>query len=106
MIEGYKERLAGFMEEWEQIIRKNYIKSFGNDELFKGLETNTRGRKYTKIISDGSVCAFVDMSTGDIYKPAGWQAPAKHVRGNIFSKEGGKEALSLGSFIYSVRYLR
>ncbi|SVE35764.1 uncharacterized protein METZ01_LOCUS488618, partial [marine metagenome] len=28
----------------------------------------------------GSVTAFVDRSTGEVYKPASWRAPAKHVR--------------------------
>ena len=51
------------------------------------------GRKYIKIIQqdydtfqdrneyrDGSVHAFVDRNTGEVYKPAGWKSPAKHVR--------------------------
>ena len=29
---------------------------------------------------DGSVHAFVDKKTGDVYKPASWNKPAKHVR--------------------------
>ena len=29
---------------------------------------------------EGSVHAFVDKKTGQVYKPASWQAPAKHVR--------------------------
>ena len=50
-------------------------------------------QKYLKIIQqefdtfqdrnewrDGSVHAFIDKQTGEIYKPAGWKAPAKHVR--------------------------
>ena len=28
----------------------------------------------------GSVTAFIDRSTGEVYKPASWRAPAKHVR--------------------------
>ena len=51
------------------------------------------GRKYIKIIQqdydtfqdrneyrDGSVHAFVDRNTGEVYKPASWKSPAKHVR--------------------------
>ena len=51
------------------------------------------GRKYYKIIQqnydtfqnrneyrDGSVHAFVDKNTGEVYMPASWRAPAKHVR--------------------------
>ena len=50
------------------------------------------GRKYIKIIQqdydtfqdrneyrDGSVHAFVDKETGQVYKPASWKSPAKHV---------------------------
>ena len=50
-----------------------------------------KGRKYNKIVQrefderegkfrDGSVHAFVDKYTGEVYKPAGWANPAKHVR--------------------------
>ena len=54
-----------------------------------------KGRKYLKIINqqyddmgayatyqyrDGSVHAFIDRETGDVYKPASWNKPAKHVR--------------------------
>ena len=51
------------------------------------------GRKYIKIIQqdydtfrdrneyrDGSVHAFIDRNTGEVYKPASWKSPAKHVR--------------------------
>ena len=36
--------------------------------------------KYYGQYRDGSVHAFVDKKTGQVYKPASWQAPAKHVR--------------------------
>ena len=50
-----------------------------------------KGRKYYKVcmrtkqvnrqFDDSiSVHAFVDKSTGEVYKPAGWKSPAKHVR--------------------------
>ena len=29
---------------------------------------------------EGSVTAFIDKNTGEVYKPASWRAPAKHVR--------------------------
>ena len=28
----------------------------------------------------GSVTAYIDKNTGEVYKPASWKAPAKHVR--------------------------
>ena len=43
------------------------------------------GRKYYKIIMETgagsrSAHAFVDKKTGEVYKPASFKAPAKHVR--------------------------
>ena len=42
-------------------------------------ETWEKSRNYGKY-ADGSVHAFVDKKTGQVYKPASWAAPAKHVR--------------------------
>ena len=68
------------------------------DAIEKGTEklmyfTVKTGKKYYKIVQmefdtfqdrneyrAGSVHAFVDKQTGQVYKPASWQAPAKHVR--------------------------
>ena len=36
--------------------------------------------KYYGQYRDGSVHAFVDKKTSQVYKPASWQSPAKHVR--------------------------
>ena len=46
------------------------------------------GRKYHKLIMETgagsrSVHAFIDKKTGDVYKPASFKAPAKHVRFNL-----------------------
>ena len=38
------------------------------------------GSKYYGQYRDASVHAFDDKKTGQIYKPAGWAKPAKHVR--------------------------
>ena len=38
------------------------------------------GSKYYNQYRDGSVHSFVDKETGEVYKPAGWAKPAKHVR--------------------------
>ena len=63
-----------------------------NDGTFKGMKfTITTGKKYHKVISNdwddrreyyrsGGVHAFVDKKTGEVYKPASWKSPAKHVR--------------------------
>ena len=53
---------------------------------------DSSGRRYHKVFMyrDGqrdSIHAFIDKKTGDVFKPAGWSAPAKHVRGSIFSSK-------------------
>lgn len=66
------------------------------------------GRKYDKIITVGTsqrfVHAFVDRETGDLYKPEGWNKPAKGVRGNIATPEGLWEVVEradrYGSYLY------
>lgn len=71
------------------------------------------GSKYTKIFKneighDGnqfssSIICFVNNETGDIFKPAGAKAPAKHMRGNIHSINHGMEAFGENGF---VKYLK
>lgn len=41
-----------------------------------------RGRKYVKVVDSlgGSVHAFYDPTTGEVFKPAGWSRPAQHSR--------------------------
>ena len=56
------------------------------------------GKKYYKVVReeydetndrwrDTTVHAFVDRKTGEVYKPASWKAPAKHVRFNFCNKK-------------------
>ena len=39
------------------------------------------------VLHSTTVHAFVDRKTGDVYKPASWKAPAKHVRFNFCNKQ-------------------
>ena len=78
-------------------IKVNYSKwstwEKGIEEFNNGIRT-TIGKKYTKVICKGSVWGFVANGDGvhkgipyfkgDVFKAAGWAAPAKHVRGSIF----------------------
>ena len=85
-------------------IHINYERWSGNLKYSSGLGSGSGservnitikpGRKFIKIIRDNSVWGFVakddgmhkgvSMKTGDVLKAAGWSAPAKHTRGNIF----------------------
>jgi len=57
-----------------------------------------QGKKYLKVVReeyderndrwrDTTVHSFVDKKTGEVYKPASWKAPAKHVRFNFCNKK-------------------
>lgn len=53
------------------------------------------GKRYVRIVrgdvnsGQRSVHCFVDMTDGSVFKAAGWKAPAKHARGNIFDEHNG-----------------
>lgn len=73
--------------------RKEYWNKNYSYKEYTPLEVR-RGQKYMKLIDEGSVWALVSMvegvnkgslvCKGDLLKPAGWNTPAKHSRGNIF----------------------
>ena len=56
-------------------VGKKYIKVF-NLQYSEACDYYNRPAGYRK----GSVTAFIDKNTGEVYKPASWKAPAKHVR--------------------------
>lgn len=66
------------------------------------------GAKFIRIVRgdvDGvsrSVHCFINRSNGDILMAAGWKAPAKHARGNIFADDLGMSCMDP----YGPRYLR
>lgn len=51
-------------------------------------------QRYLRIENGGSAFCFVELETGDIYKAAGWKAPAKGVRGNIFNDADVERTMS------------
>ena len=89
------------IDSYERMLAEDRNSSYAKQEL-KRVEDGTanlmkfeirEGKKYYKIVQveydtfqnrneyrDSSVHSFVDKNTGDVYKPASWKAPAKHVR--------------------------
>lgn len=72
---------------------------------------HTVGKRYAKLFTlrpevnadyeitgyrPSSAFAFIDLTTGNILKPAGCNTPAKHARGNI--RRGGPSDLWCGAF--------
>ena len=77
----YEERLAEIengtanLYKFDYQVGKKYIKVF-NLQYEEANEYYNRKGGYRA----GSVHAFIDKQTGQVYKPASWKAPAKHVR--------------------------
>ena len=67
----------------------------------------TSGRKYHKILDrTGSVHAFVNKQTGELYKPASWNAPAKRVRYDLRRIKQRHECFNNADWAGSYLYLR
>ena len=93
---SFDEAIENLMEN----IKKDYAKFSTHERMINEFNENVRfttGRKYTKILNGTSVWGFIangvgmlkgiPYEQGDVFMAATWRAPAKHVRGNIFSNE-------------------
>lgn len=72
---------------------------YSQKQLWRAIE----GKKYVKCVAGGSVLAFIDKETGDIFKPASWSTPATEVcAGNVKSERNGDEAInySYGAHVF------
>ena len=80
----YKEQLQKIEDgtanlyKFDYQVGKKYIKVF-NLQYQESNDYYGRKAGYRQ----GSVTAFIDKNTGEVYKPASWKAPAKIVRFNL-----------------------
>ncbi len=106
MTTEFNTALQTFLEGCQRIhtdYQARYFPSIKPDSIHSKL-----GKRYVRIIrrraegNGDSVHCFVDMTNGDVLKAAGWKAPAKHARGNIFDEHNGLGSMSE----YGPAYLR
>jgi len=77
----YQEQLTAIengtanLYKFDYEVGKKYIKVF-NLQYSEACDYYNRPAGYRA----GSVTAFIDKNTGEVYKPASWKSPAKHVR--------------------------
>ena len=65
------------------------------------------GRKYHKIYcKNQGVHAFVNKTTGEVYKPASYKAPAKHVRYDLRRIQQRRECFANADWAGGYLYLR
>ena len=77
------------------------------------IESGTKYHKIIQVIDDGpnrlgpsrSVHCFINRKTGEVYKPATWKAPAKHVRFDLRIIEQREQLLSSADWAGSYLYL-
>ena len=86
----------------EYNLKKDPNCTYSKDQLAKIVSDTAKldkfryyqGKKYLKVVReeyderndrwrDTTVHAFINTETGEVYKPASWKAPAKHVRFNL-----------------------
>jgi len=101
------------LEQFRAISEEIIIDHFARNEFTFAVPGVVigKGRKYIKLWNTETrngetvinrIHAFVEVSTGDIFKPANTKAPAKHPRGNIYN-DGGRASMDASGHIFYLR---
>ena len=105
--------LEAFRKTAEEIIRAHFA-DHGYTFAVPNIEIAKGGRKFIKLLNTESspetgenqgqtfVHSFVEVATGDIFKPASFKAPAKHARGSIY-RNNGRDSMTERAHIRSLR---
>ena len=128
-VEDYVLQLADRLEAQYKEYHVKSMQQFSSDYANKQLESVKNGtanlmrfnviegRKYWKIFSyeyddykgeykQGSINCFVDKKTGDVFKPASYNKPAKHVRYNLLNEDSRANCLLRADWAGGYLYLR
>ena len=84
----FNQAFSKWMEGAETIVKEGYKDAPNINPKLSYMD----GKKYVRIVkeySQESAFAFIDKTNGDILKTAGWSAPAKGARGNLFDESNG-----------------
>ena len=103
-------KIRFFVLKWtEQLVEKlqeDYDSQYKNSPQPCKFSITT-GRKYHKILDrKGSVHAFVNKQTGELHKPASWNAPTKHVRYDLRRIKQRHECFNKADWAGGYLYLR
>ena len=99
-----------------EALENDFTRQYPTREKTKTFTLDSSGRKYHKIW-DNDTCvntnresrschAFIDKKTGEVYKPASYKAPAKHVRYNLLSISSREECLERCDWAGGYLYIR
>jgi hypothetical protein len=93
-VPGFDAAFRDFMDYCQKMRDDYYSQQFPNNAR-EPLDAMVGGRWIRIVTIQGhggkSAWAFVDKTNGDVMKPAGWSAPAKHARANIFDRGSWKK---------------
>jgi len=93
---GFLVALDAWIVQCQEIMRKYWEKQQYTHVPIPIIVRGNMGSRYCVIwVNDekkdqerhSRIYAFVEIATGDVFKPATWRAPAKHARGNIYEPE-------------------
>ena len=102
---NYKKCLNHFIKTLKENQMKYYkeldYKLYINNPEKISIKT---GLKYDKVIIDNRVLCFIEISTGNIYKPANWSTPYTKgktpIRASLFNKSSYINADINGGWLY------
>ena len=105
----YQRSIPTMVLDWtEELVR--YLQDDYDSESYdpggRYKFTIQTGRRYHKIHDGNGVHAFIDKNTGEVYKPASYKAPAKHVRYDLRRIHQRHECFSSADYIGSYLYMR
>jgi len=88
-------------------LEDNYDRQYPNNTIQPKRFKLELGRKYWKINeTNGGVHAFVDRNNGNVFKPASYKSPAKHVRYNLLDESSFNNCISNADWAGGYLYLR
>ena len=119
------DRLEAQYKEYHIRMISNYTSDYANKQM-ESIKNGTanlmrfnviEGRKYWKIFSyeyddrleeykQGSINAFINKQTGEVFKPASYNKPAKHVRYNLLDENSRAECLLKADWAGGYLYIR
>ena len=105
----YQKSIPEMVLDWtEELVRylQDDYDSESHDPGGRYKFTIQPGRKYHKIHHGNGVHAFVDKQTGEVFKPASYKAPAKHVRYDLRRIKQRHECFNNADWAGSYLYIR
>ncbi len=119
LTENYKQHSIRMYQVGDSDYSRKQLESVENG-TWKGTKFVIKnGRKYYKIMQheydtyrdineyrESSVHAFVDKKTGEVYKPASYNSPAKHVRYDLRIIREREECLARADWAGGYLYMR